>query len=81
MNEISKHHVLRIPPRIPKVREYVEITMQDGTVLKGHVFIEATMRIQDLLNDIHHFFPFMDDGEKVHLISKAAVARVRPYDD
>lgn len=81
MNEISKHRVPKIPPKIPKIREYVEITMQDGTVLKGHVFIEATMRIQDLLNDSLHFFPFMEAGEKVHLISKAAVARVRPYDD
>jgi len=81
MNEIRKHRILRKPPKIPKIQERVEITMHDGTVLNGHVFIEATMRIQDLLNDALNFFPLMDDRREVHLISKAAVARVRPHDD
>jgi len=80
MSEISKHHIPRRPPRIPKIQERVEITMSDGAVLTGHVFIEATMRIQDLLNDAPRFFPLMDDNAEVHLISKAAIARVRPYD-
>ncbi|MEW5703708.1 MAG: hypothetical protein AB1781_03865 [Pseudomonadota bacterium] len=80
MTKISRHHVPRLPPRIPKVREYVEITLHDGKILKGHVFIEATMRIQDLLNDPNQFFPFLDEAEQMHLISKTAVAHVRPYD-
>jgi len=80
MSAISKHQIPRKPPRIPKIQERVEITMSDGAVLKGHVFIEATMRIQDLLNDAPRFFPLMDDNAEVHLISKAAIARVRPYD-
>ena len=81
MSEISKHRIARVPPKIPKIRERVEITMNDGTVMKGHVFIEATMRVQDLLNDVPRFFPLMDDNAEVHLISKAAIARVHPYDD
>ncbi|MEW5703560.1 MAG: hypothetical protein AB1781_03100 [Pseudomonadota bacterium] len=80
MSEVSRHRIPRIAPKIPKIREYIEITLQDGKVLKGHVFIEATMRIQDLLNDSHRFFPFLDEAEQMHLISKAAVAHVRPHD-
>ncbi len=66
--------------RVPKVREYAEIKLEDGEVLTGYVFIDATMRIQDLLNGGEHFFPFVDDREEVHLINKAAVTRVRPFD-
>ena len=36
--------------KIPKVREYAELTLTDGTVLSGYVFVDATARIQDLLN-------------------------------
>ena len=70
----------RIPPNIPKIREYAEIRLTDGSVMTGYVFIEATMRIQDLLNGATQFFPFVDDEEHIHLISKTAVARVRPFD-
>jgi hypothetical protein len=37
--------------KIPKVSEYAELTLTDGTVLSGYVFVDATARIQDLLND------------------------------
>ena len=67
-------------PRVPKVREYAEIKLEDGQVLTGHVFIDATMRIQDLLNGGERFFPFVDEDNEVHLINKAAVIRVRPFD-
>lgn len=71
----------RLPrPRIPKIKEHAVITLGDSTILKGHVSIEATMRIQDLLNDPHPFFPFIDEDEKIHLISKAWVMRVQPHD-
>jgi len=36
--------------KIPKIREHAELTLSDGTHLVGHVFIDATSRIQDLLN-------------------------------
>ena len=66
--------------RVPKVREYAEIKLDDGQVLTGHVFIDATMRIQDLLNGAEHFFPFIDEHDEVRLINKAAVIQVRPFD-
>ena len=68
------------PHRIPKIREYAEITLSDGTVLTGYVFVEATARIQDLLNDESAFLPFVDGQETVHLVNKTAIVRVLPYD-
>ena len=67
-------------PKVPKVREYAEITMNDGKVLSGYVFVEATSRIQDLLNNDIAFMPFIDEEERIHLLNKAAIIRVRPFD-
>lgn len=68
-------------PKIPKVREYAVIELTSGTVMRGHVFIEATTRIQDLLNSETLFFPFVDEHEQFHLLNKTAVARVQPFDE
>lgn len=67
-------------PKIPKIREHTEIALADGTLLKGYVFVDATARIQDVLNDPNDFFPFVDDQDVVHLINKRHVARVKPFD-
>jgi len=69
-------------PKIPKVREYAEIELADGTKMTGYMFIEATSRIQDILNDDKPYFAFAGEGEDdgVVLINKAAVVRVRPFD-
>lgn len=67
-------------PRIPKVREYAQIDLTDGTVMTGYVFVEATLRIQDVLNSAAPFIPFVDEEDVVHLVNKSAVIKVRPYD-
>jgi len=67
-------------PKIPKVREYAEITLADGTVMSGYFFVEATMRIQDLLNGPLTFLPFVDQDEHLHLLNKHAITRARPFD-
>jgi hypothetical protein len=67
-------------PKVPKVREYAQLTMTDGRVLTGYVFVEATMRIQDLLNSPTHFIPFIDETETILLLNKDAIAQVRPFD-
>ena len=67
-------------PRIPKVREYVQVKLTDGNVLTGYVFIEATSRIQDLLNSTTQFIPFIDENETILLINKASIMQVRPFD-
>lgn len=68
------------PHRIPKLRQYAEISMSDGSVFTAYVFVEATARIQDLLNNDLAFMPFSDGQETVHLINKNAIVRVLPYD-
>ncbi|MEK9662309.1 MAG: hypothetical protein VW644_11340, partial [Alphaproteobacteria bacterium] len=62
------------------VRVRAEVTMTDGTHLDGHVFIEATSRIQDLLNAEDPFFAFVDNNGDLHLINEMSVVQVRPHD-
>ncbi len=71
---------LKTHQKIPKVREYAELSLIDGTVLNGYVFVEATARIQDLLNDSAPFMPFIDANETVHLVNKQAIVRIQPFD-
>ena len=66
--------------KIPKIQQHAEITLSDGVVLSGYVFVEATARIQDLLNDDVPFMPFIDEEDAVHLLNKSAIVRVRPFD-
>ena len=72
--------VLNNHQKIPKVREYAVLSLSDGTVLSGYVFVEATARIQDLLNDSAPFMPFIDANETVHLVNKQAIVRIQPFD-
>jgi hypothetical protein len=67
-------------PKIPKVREYAEIELADGSKMTGYMFVEATLRIQDVLNDDKAYFAFADEKDQVVLINKAAIVRVRPFD-
>lgn len=67
-------------PKIPKVREHAQLTMTDGAVLIGYVFVEATSRIQDVLNGDTQFIPFIDENEEILLLNKASIMQVRPFD-
>jgi hypothetical protein len=67
-------------PQVPKVKVRAEVTMSDGSHLDGHVFIEATSRIQDLLNAEEPFFAFVESDGALHLINKMSVVQVRPHD-
>jgi hypothetical protein len=67
-------------PKIPKVREYAELELADGTKMTGYMFVDATSRIQDVLNDEKPYFAFADEDGSVVLINKAAIVRVRPFD-
>lgn len=67
-------------PKIPKVQVKVDMHLLDGTPLSGHVFVEATMRVQDLLNAPEPFFPFIDDQGTMRIVNKGAVAHLVPHD-
>ena len=66
--------------KVPKVREYAELKLSDGTVLSGYVFVDATARIQNLLNDDAAFMPFFDQDETIHLLNKTAIVKIGPFD-
>jgi len=69
-------------PKIPKVKEPVRIELLDGTALDGHMFIDATSRIQDVLNGDAQFFPFLvaagEAAAEITIINKRAVKTVKP---
>ena len=65
--------------KIPKVWEHAQLTMTDGSILTGYVFVETTLRIQDVLNSETQFIPFIDDSDEILLLNKASIMKVRPY--
>jgi hypothetical protein len=67
-------------PKVPKVRVRADVSLQDGTQVAGQVFVEATTRIQDLLNAPEPFFPLIDEAGTVHLINKRSVVQLVPHD-
>ena len=67
-------------PKIPKVREYAQIKMSDGVVLTDYMFVDATARIQDILNSANNSLPFMDGNEVISLLNKGLIIHVRPFD-
>ncbi len=67
-------------PEDSKGREYAEIVLANGAVLAGYVFVDATARIQDLLNGEASFFAFIGKEERIHLVNKDAIVEVRPFD-
>lgn len=67
-------------PKIPKIREYAQVKMSDGSVLTGYVFVEATSRIQNVLNSATQFIPFVDENEVILLLNKTSIAHLRPFD-
>jgi hypothetical protein len=69
------------PRYVPKIKSHAEVVLTDGRKLEGYVFIEASIRIQDLLNAPAPFFPFLGSDQKIHLINKAAVISISPLDD
>ena len=54
--------------------------MMDGAILTGHVFVEATSRIQDVLNGATEFIPFVDEDDAILLLNKASIMHVKPFD-
>ena len=67
-------------PKIPKIREYAQVKMSDGSILTGYVFVDATSRIQDVLNSATQFIPFVDENEVILLLNKDSIAHLRPFD-
>lgn len=66
---------------VPKVKVDTLILMTDGTELRGSVFIRATQRVLDLLNEPGDFFPLLcaHTGE-ITLVNKRNINNIKPLD-
>ena len=61
-----------------KMKAEVEVTLSDGTVIRGNFFLNPQERIIDMLNDDRGFLPFADSSGVVTVVAKAAIASIRP---
>ena len=67
--------------RIPKITVEVEVSLTDGRRQRGLVYINATQRVIDLMNEPEPFFVFRTEGDdQVLLLNKAAVVAIEPMD-
>lgn len=61
-----------------KLMAEVEVTMSDGSTLRGNFFLNPQERIVDMLNDDRQFLPFANDDGIVTVIAKSAINSIRP---
>ncbi len=59
-----------------KVKAEVELTLNDGTLLAGNIFISPTERILDTLNDSRAFLPFERSDGLVTVLSKSIITHI-----
>ncbi|MFP6744872.1 MAG: hypothetical protein VCB77_06765 [Alphaproteobacteria bacterium] len=56
----------------------VDVTLSDGSSLKGNFFLNPQERIINMLNDDRHFLPFADSDDVITVVAKAAITSIRP---
>ena len=61
-----------------KLLAEVDVTLHDGSVLKGNFFLNPQERIIDMLNDDRHFLPFADSDGVIIVVAKVAITSIRP---
>jgi hypothetical protein len=61
---------------IPKYEIEVQIELDDGARLSGHLFARRTQRLSDLLNDPRRSLPFQNSGGTIVHLRKEAIAKV-----
>ena len=65
-------------PRLQKEKMSVEIEIDGGARLMGHMFVAQNQRIPDLLNDDRDFLPFETTEGLITIIRKSTIRRVTP---
>jgi len=66
---------------VPKVKVDTLILMTDGTEIEGSVFIKATQRVLDLMNEPGQFFPVSCSRTgDITLVNKAAINNIKPLE-
>ena len=62
------------------IKTEVELTMTNGTVLHGEMFLCAEQQVLDILNGDRQFLPFEGMDGAVSVINKSAIAKITQYD-
>jgi len=65
-------------PRLQKEKLSVEMEIDGGARLMGHMFVAQNQRIPDLLNDDRDFLPFETTEGLITIIRKSTIRRVTP---
>ncbi len=61
------------------IKTEVELTMTNGKVLYGEMFLLAEQQALDILNGDAQFVPFEGMDGAVSVINKAAIAKITQY--
>ncbi len=62
------------------IKTEVELTMTNGTVLHGEMFLCAEQQVLDILNGDRQFLPFEGMDGAVSVINKSAIAKITQYE-
>ncbi len=63
------------------IKTEVELTMTNGKVLYGEMFLHDEQRALDILNGEKQFVPFEGMDGALSVINKAAIAKITQYSD
>ncbi len=64
---------------IQGIKTEVELTMTNGSVLYGEMFLRAERQVLDILNGDAQFPPFEGMDGAFSVINKAAIAKITQY--
>ena len=67
-------------PRLQKEKMSVEMEIDGGARLMGHMFVAQNQRIPDLLNDDRDFLPFENLDSSIFIFHKSAARGVKPVE-
>ena len=62
------------------IKTEVELTMTNGSVLYGELFLCAEQQVLDILNGDRQFLPFEGMDGAVSVINKSAIAKITQYE-
>jgi len=65
-------------PKLQKVKLAIEMEIDGGARLMGHMFVAQNQRLPDLLNDDRNFLPFETTEGLITMIRKSTIRRVTP---
>lgn len=61
------------------IKTEVELTMTNGAVLYGEMFLGAELQVLDILNGDAQFLPFEGMGGALSVINKASIAQITQH--